>query len=287
MHLIISLITIWLLLISPILGQVWSESALFPLPEGYENLNHVTAASWEPGIYLLDDLRLEVVLLDATGAIQNRYGGWGTGPLLLDLPKDLVVGENSVFVLDMGGPRILRLDMRLNPVSETPLPAEFLPRTFIRDNRQRFWVSFEDLAGLYLYNDDGRLLDVVADETSGMAVLRCPLLLARSSQGIAVWDPVAATVSLFRFSGQLYRRLPIGLDTIVLDIEWLGNALILATPDGIWHLDLETGDLGLIFNKAGFVDLTSRERPSALRREFRLYGLNSQKGVLSVLEQVP
>ena len=134
---------------------------------------------------------------------EHRYGGWGTGSLALDLPRELRVAENSVFVLDQGGPRILRLDARLNPVAVTLLPEGRMPLSFIRDTQQRFWVAFEHYPGLQLFNDDGILVDEIADESSGSEAVLHPVLMAASQSEIAVWDPIDRTICLFYHSGQL------------------------------------------------------------------------------------
>lgn len=273
------LIGVWLALpVSPVDAQQWVETSSVTLPAPADGLVRVAAAPWNDNLYLLDGLRLEVLAVDADGRLLQRYGGWGTGALALDLPRDMAVAENSVFVLDQGGYQILRLDSRLNPVATTPLPEDRLPCSFIRDGRQRFWVIFENLAGLYLYSDDGTLVDVVADEASGTAAVLHPALIAGSYGRVAVWDPVEAVIYLFHLSGQLDRRLPLQREPSVLAMVWIGELLLLATPEGIIQVNPADGQITPLPLAHGCVDLAYRS-PA-------LFGLD-QSGTIHVLHPVP
>ncbi|MFB0515784.1 MAG: hypothetical protein ACETWG_04160 [Candidatus Neomarinimicrobiota bacterium] len=265
-------------LAAPAAAQKWIEAPPIPLSLPADGLVQVAAAPWGDGLYFLDGLRLEVLAADAHGRLRQRYGGWGTGALALDLPRDLVVAENSVFVLDQGGQQILRLDARLNPVSTTPLPGDQLPLAFIRDAQQRFWVTFENQAGLYLYADDGTVLDVVADEASGAVAVLHPSLLAASDNRIAVWDPIDAIIYLFHLSGRLDRRLPLQWERPVLAIEWAGERLLLATTAGLLQVNPADATVTSLPVAGGVIDLAARFP--------NIYVLD-QTGILHVLQPVP
>ncbi|UCD37745.1 MAG: hypothetical protein JSW54_13145 [Fidelibacterota bacterium] len=239
-------------------SQEWEEGAAIPLPIPFSGLAKVAAAPWGEDFYFLDDQALEVAAIDREGRRLNRYGGWGTGSLSLDMPVCLALAENSVFVLDQGKYQILRLDARLNPIVTTPLPADWLPLTFIRDARQRFWIAFEGQSGLYLYDDEGVLVDVVADEASGTAVVLQPTLLAVGSSGVAVLDPFEAVIYLFHLSGQPIRRLAITARQPVLSMVWAGDKLLLTTGNELLEVDLMNGRIGPLHKYSGVVDLAYR-----------------------------
>ncbi len=258
-------------------GQQWAEVAAIPLEISSNGLSQVEVPLWDDGFYFLNSLSLEVLATDARGQLRQRYGGWGAGASSLDLPRNLALAENSVFVLDQGKHHIIRLDTRLNPVSISPLPSDNLPSAFIRDSRQRFWVAFENQAGLYIYDDKGQLVDVAADEASGSAVILHPDLLAASSTAIAIWDHVDALICLLRLSGQVYQRLPVPGRSIVA-LEWVGEQLIAATTDEIFRIDTSNGMATPLLQSAGIIGLTYR---SPL-----LYVLD-QAGTLRVFRQVP
>lgn len=259
-------------------GQQWTEVASIPLEISSNGLTQVAVPLWDEGFYFLNNLSLEVLVCGANGQLRQRYGGWGAGALSLDLPRSLALAENSVFVLDQGQHRIIRLDTRLNPVSVTPLPSDNLPAAFIRDSRQRFWVAFENQAGLYIYDDRGRLVDVAADEASGSAVILHPDLLAASPTAIAVWDQVDALICLLRLSGQVYRRLLLPSARPIVALEWIDEQLIAATSDEILQIDPSDGATITLLQSVGIVDLTYR---SPL-----LYVLD-QAGSLRVFQQIP
>ena len=234
----------------------------------------VVPSSWGAGFYLLDELRLEVVSIDRNGALLHRFGGWGDGAGSLDFPVDLAEGENSVFVLDQGRHQILRLDARLNPIVATPLPDDRLATAFVRDAQQRFWVIFENFAGLQIYNDDGDLLDVVADESSGSVAVLHPEELAATPAGVAVWDPVEGAIFIFHLSGQLQRRLPLlGRELAIADLEWVAGNVLLAGENELLEGDIRDGAVRRLYPAAGIIDLAYRA-PA-------LYGL-SRTGAIRV-----
>ncbi len=270
---------IWLTsLVAPAAAQEWVETTAITLPAPADGLVRVAAAPWSDGFYILDGLRLEVLAFDTHGRLLQRYGGWGTGALSLDLPRDLAVAENSVFVLDQGGHQILRLDSRLNPVAATPLPDDLSPDAFIRDERQRFWVTFENRAGVYLYQDDGTLVDVVADEASGAAAVHHPALLAGSPARVAVWDPADAVVYLFHLSGRLDRRLPLPGEWPILAMVWADEQLLLAAAEGLIMVNPSDTQVTPLPFAAGVVDLAYRSPV--------VYALDPA-GLLHVLHQLP
>ncbi|UCH61730.1 MAG: hypothetical protein JSU77_07895 [Fidelibacterota bacterium] len=259
-------------------AQEWIETSPISLTALSGGQGQVAAAYWDDGFYLLDDLNLEVLSIDANGQLRQRYGGWGTGVLSLDLPRDLAVAENSIFVLDQDRHQIVRLDSRLNPVATTPLPDDLLPDAFIRDVRQRFWVTFENHAGLHLYYDDGLLVDVVADEASGTAAVLHPSLLAESPTSVAVWDPIDAAICLFHLSGQLDRRLPLLPERPILAMVWANGFLMLTTGKELLQLNPTNGQVKSLPGTTGIIDLAYR--PPGL------YGLD-QAGMLRAFQQVP
>jgi len=259
-------------------AQEWIEFAPIPLALPSDGLVRVAAAPWDDGLYFLNGLSLEVLAADTSGRLRQRYGGWGTGALSLDLPRDLAVAENSVFVLDQGGHQIVRLDPRLNPVATTPLPGDRLPEALIRDVRQRFWVAFENRAGIFLYDDSGILVDVVADEASGAAAVLHPTLLAESPTAVAVLDPFDAVICLFYLSGQLDRRLPLRWERPVLAMVWVEGLLLLATGEELLQVNPANGQVTPLPGTTGIVDLAYRS-PA-------LYGLD-QAGILRVFHRVP
>jgi hypothetical protein len=259
-------------------AQVWAEVSPIPLPIPSEGLVKVIAAPWGDNYYFLDELSMEVLATNYRGGLEYRYGGWGTGSMSLDLPRELAVAENSVFVLDQGGPRILRLDTRLNPVAVTPLPEDRVPLTFIRDTRQRFWVAFEHYPGLQLFNDEGNLVDELADESSGSAAILHPVLMAASHLEVAVWDPIDRLICLFYHSGQLRHRFPLpGLHS-VLAMTWAGPILLVATEEEVFEIDPTHGEVKPLPPTKGIIALTYRAP--------NVYGLD-RSGILRVLLPVP
>ncbi len=259
-------------------AQEWIETPPRTLTALSNGLVQVAAAHWDNGFYLLDGLSLEVLSIAAQGRLRQRYGGWGTGVLSLDLPRDLAVAENSVFVLDQGRHQIVRLDSRLNPVTTTPLPDDPLPDAFIRDVRQRFWVAFENRAGLHLYDDNGLLVDVVADEASGAAAVLHPALLAESPTAVAVWDPIDAVICLFHFSGRLDRRLPLPSERPILAMVWVNGSLVLTTGEELLQVNPADGRVTALPGMTGIIDLAYRS-PT-------LYGLDLT-GTLRAFQQAP
>ncbi len=262
---------------APSTAQTLHESRRLPLPSPTDGLVAVEAAPWDDGFYYLDSRSLEVLAADVTGAVHYRYGGWGSGVDALDLPWALAAAENSVFVLDQGRIQIIRLDSRLNPVAVTPLPDDRLPIDFIRDTRQRFWVIFEHRAGLYLFDDSGGQLDVVADEASGAATVQHPALLTETPTGVAVWDPVAKEVFGFHLSGDLDWRFPIEPGAPLLAMTSLDASLFLVAENEIILLNREDRQLHRLPHSAGFIDLAVK-KPA-------LYGLDPD-GFLRVLHLI-
>ncbi|MCH7496997.1 MAG: hypothetical protein IH971_04000 [Candidatus Marinimicrobia bacterium] len=228
------------------------------LPDTQGGAVRVVPSSWDDGFYLLDELRLEVVSIDRNGTLRHRFGGWGESAGSLDFPVDLAVGENSVFVLDQGRHQIVRLDARLNPVAATPLPEDRLATAFVRDAQLRFWVIFENFAGLQIYGDNGDLLDVVADEGSGSAAVFHPEQLAASRDAVAAWDPVEGAIFIFYLSGQLQRRLPIGKELAFADMVWVAGKILLAGAGGLWEVDTRDGVVSRVYPAAGIIDLAYR-----------------------------
>ncbi|MCH7858622.1 MAG: hypothetical protein IID14_02865 [Candidatus Marinimicrobia bacterium] len=257
-----------------LIAQTLDESSRHPLPSPADGLVAVKAAPWDDSFYYLDSHNLEILAADIHGTVHYRYGGWGSGVDALDLPWALAVAENSIFVLDQGRNQIIRLDPRLNPVAVTPLPDDRLPIAFVRDIRQRFWVLFEHRAGLYLFDDNGTVLDVVADETSGAAAVYHPTLLTATPTGIAVWDSVAEEVLGFHLSGNFHWRFPIKHGGPFLAMASLDASLFLVTEKEILLLNWEDRQLRLLPHSAGFIDLEVEET--------ELYGLDPG-GFLRVL----
>lgn len=259
-------------------AQVWAEVAPIPLPIPNEGLARVSASPWDDRFYLLNELSSEILAANSRGRLEYRFGGWGTGSMALDLPRELLVAENSVFILDQGGFRILRLDARLNPVTVTPLPEERIPLTFIRDSRQRFWVAFENYPGLQLFNDEGLLVDELADESSGSAAVLHPALLAASQSEVAVWDPIDRTICLFYHSGQLHHRLPLPEFQSVLALTWAGQLLLVASEEGLLAVHPINGDVQPLPSTKGIIALTYRAP--------NVYGLDPS-GILRVFRPIP
>jgi len=189
-----------------------------------------------------------------------------------------VVAENSIFVLDQGRHQIVRLDSRLNPVVTTPLPDDPLPDALIRDVRQRFWIAFENRAGLHLYDDNGLLVDVVADEASGTAAVLHPTLLAESPTAVAVWDPIDAVICLFHLSGRLDRCLPLQTEQPILAMVWANGFLMLTTGEELLQVNPANGRVKSLPGITGIIDLAYR--PPGL------YGLD-QAGIIRAFQQVP
>ena len=245
-------------LATQLLAQHWVPKSPIPLPAPAEGLESLVAATWGDGFYLLDGLSLEVVSIDGRGVLQRRFGGWGDGPLSLDFPRDLAVAENSVFVLDQGRHQVLRLDARLNPVSSTPLPDDQFPAVFARDARQRFWVIFENRAGLHLFDDQGTLLDVVGDETSGTAAILHPTLIAVSPNEVAVWDAVESSISILHLSGQQRRRLPLEWGGALRAMVWSDRHLMLAADHALLQFDPADGTVRPLALSEDAIDLAYR-----------------------------
>ncbi|MEE9163109.1 MAG: hypothetical protein V3U35_09105 [Candidatus Neomarinimicrobiota bacterium] len=240
------------------MAQQWVAKGSIPLPAPAEGLVSLVASTWSEGFFLLDGLSLEVLSVDGQGDLRRRFGGWGDGPLSLDFPRDLAVAENSVFVLDQGRHQVLRLDARLNPVSRTPLPEDYFPALFARDARQRFWVVFENRAGLHLFDDQGTLLDVVGDEASGSAAILHPTLIAASPNEVAVWDAMDRSISILHLSGRQRRRLPLEWEGAVRAMVWSDEHLILAADNALLQFDPADGTVRPLALSENAIDLAYR-----------------------------
>jgi hypothetical protein len=235
----------------------------------------VAAAPWSSNLYLLDELQLQIIAVSPLGEILYKYGGWGTGTLSLDYPVHLIAIENSVFVLDQGQWQILRLDAMLNPVAVTPLPDYGLPLSFCRDVQRRFWVIYENQTGIFIYDEAGGLIDVVADRTDGIAVILHPTLMASSPEGIAVWDAVEGALYIFRLSGQFVGKRPLIDDQAPIAMVWERGQLLLTTGDQLLVLPSLEAVITPVAGTSNLVDLTARSPqiigldPSGVLRVFR------------------
>jgi hypothetical protein len=235
----------------------------------------VAAAPWSTNFYLLDELQLQIIAVSPRSEILYKYGGWGTGTLSLDLPVHLIAVENSVFVLDQGQRQILRLDAMLNPVAVTPLPDDRLPLSFCRDVQRRFWVIYENQAGIFVYDEAGGLIDIVADRTDGLAVLLHPSLITSSHQGIAVWDSIEGTLYIFRLSGQFVGKRLLADDQAPIAMVWVGGQLLLTTGNQLLALPSLEAMITPVAGTSNLVDLTTRPPqligldPSGVLRVFR------------------
>lgn len=187
-------------------------------------ISSIVASPWDDLIYALDSENMEVLALSPEGSIVYRYGGWGSGTQALDTPVAILAAENSVFVIDQGNRKIVRLDARLNPVSITPLPSDDWPLDFARDNQQRFWVIYEGVPGIRILNEAGAEVDVLGDANSGAHAMIQPQIISYSGSIMAVYDADAHVVQLLSMSGRStasYTNLPHGrpLNLAILDGE--------------------------------------------------------------------
>ena len=180
--------------------------------------------------------------VDAAGLVRFRYGGWGTGPEALDMAIALDAGENSIFVLDQGRRSIIWLDLQLNRIAETQLPQDDEPVGFVRDSRRQFWIIMEGRPGLHLFDDQGALLTVIGDQTSGDDGILAPLLIAAYDGLMAVWDDHRQAVCLLSESGAVERWLPIGEVVRPIDLAFTGNAIYILTDEGVMAADITTGE---------------------------------------------
>ncbi|MFC1484043.1 hypothetical protein ACFL5M_01030 [Candidatus Neomarinimicrobiota bacterium] len=253
----------------------WSIHTRIQLPRQLAGIGKVAAAAWSSNFYLLDELQLQIIAVSPRGEILYKYGGWGTGTLSLDLPVHLIAVENSVFVLDQGQRQILRLDAMLNPVAVAPLPDDRLPLSFCRDVQRRFWVIYENQAGIFVYDEAGGLIDIVADRTDGLAVILHPSLIASSHQGIAVWDSIEGTLYIFRLSGQFVGKRSLTDDQAPIAMVWVGGQLLLTTGDQLLVLPSLEAMITPVAGTSNLVDLTTRPPeligldPSGVLRVFR------------------
>ncbi len=224
-------------LIGPLAGQTLVETARIPLAFPVDGLTRLAATPWGDRFYLLDEQNLEVLAVDRSGTVTGRFGGWGSGPQALDLPRDILFAENSLFILDEGQRRILRLDMGLNPVAATPLTIDRRPLAFTRDSQQRFWVLFENMAGALVLSDDGSRLDLVGDEAGGNALVLDPTHIAQGRHRLAIWERSTAEVVIFKSSGALMERLPFPGPSQLRDLVLFDGTIVLLTEDGLQQLD--------------------------------------------------
>ena len=224
-------------LIGPLAAQSLVETARIPLPFPVDGLTKVAATPWGDRFYLLDQQNLEVLAVDRSGTVTGRFGGWGSGPQSLDLPLDILFAENSLFILDEGQRKILRLDAGLNPVAATPLTIDRRPLAFTRDSQQRFWVLFENMAGALVISDDGSRLDLVGDEAGGTSMVLDPAHIARGRHRLAIWDRSAAEVVIFKSSGALMERWPFPSSSELRDLVLLDGTIVLLTEGGLQLLD--------------------------------------------------
>ncbi len=224
-------------LTGPLAGQSLVETARIPLPFPVDGLTRLAATPWGDRFYLLDEQNLEVLAVNRSGVVTGRFGGWGSGPQALDLPRDILFAENSLFILDEGQRRILRLDAGLNPVAATPLAIDRRPLAFTRDSQQRFWVLFENMAGAVVLSDDGSRLDVVGDEAGGAAMVLDPTHIARGRHRLAIWERSAAEVVIFKTSGALMERLPLPAPSQLWDLVLFDGTIVLFTEGGLQQLD--------------------------------------------------
>lgn len=256
----------------PVSAQGLVEIRILLLTDPPEGMADFAMPPWGEPCFVLDQLRMEVIAFRADGEVAGRYGGWGTGSMALDFPLSIEAAENSLFVLDQGRRQILRLDPQLNPVAITPLPAEHLPVAFVRDTQQRFWVSFENRAGVLLIDDRGTLLDVIGDERSGGTAVHHPALLAPTAAGTAVWDEVNGSLFLYQLSGRLLRQISLPDVKGVLDMAVLDVWLFLLTSDGCLAIDTESGRTRLLAGCDGVISIVSRSP--------YLYGLHQEGKLL-------
>jgi hypothetical protein len=254
---------------------MWSIHTSIQLPRQQAGIVRVAAAPWSSNFYLLDDLQLQIIAVSPLGEILYKYGGWCTGTLSLDYPVHLIALENSVFVLDQGQRQILRLDAMLNPVAATPLPDDHLPLSFCRDVQRRFWVIYENQAGIFVYEESGDLIDMVADRTDGLAVILHPSLIASSPEGIAVWDSIEGMLYIFRLSGQFVGKRPLADDQAPIAMVWERGQLLLTTGDQLLVLPSFEAVITPVAGTLNLVDLTTRSPqligldPSGVLRVFR------------------
>ena len=192
--------------------------------------------------------------IDILAAIPTRPSGYEEESKSIGGYRTLFVKVTTV----NGKPQILRLDAHLNLVATTTLPEDRLPQAFIRDAQQRFWIIFQDQAGLYLFDDDGHLLDGVAEHSSGEAAVLQPSLIAASPTRVAVWEAVGRTIYLFHLSGQLVKRIPVQWERPVQAMIWAGRVLVLTTGSELLQIDPWDGRTTVLPHSGGIIDLAFR-----------------------------
>ena len=228
----------WVWLLAAGLNPASGQQATFSLPLASRSYSAaVTLPGWPSTLYLLDMDRSELVLIDSDGALQARYGGWGSGAQGLDYPVALLAAENSIWILDQGTQRILRLDPRLNEVATLLLPEGSFPLAFARDRQQRFWVARDSEPGLQLIDDAGLLLQAVGDGKAGTAIIQRPTHMAPFSDGMLVWDALSLELLRINLSGHIESRQPLEIEGEVLDMAPSGGTVLLLTPNALWRLD--------------------------------------------------
>ncbi|MCK4577991.1 MAG: hypothetical protein KAU50_04330 [Candidatus Marinimicrobia bacterium] len=203
----------------------------------------VTALAATPGLegyFAIDSHNLELLRIDGAGRVTNRFGGWGVDDQSLDLPVDLDLAENSIFVLDQGKRQIMRFDLRLNLVGTTPLDADLLPVSFARDAQQRFWVACRDRAGLFLYDDFGILLGFVGNEASGERLISAPGRISAGAGSIAVIDDAQATVHIIDLSGSHVATVPFEIKGIITGFVWTDELLAISSEHRIKFMNTAT-----------------------------------------------
>ena len=213
---------------------------------------------WPDRFYYLDTARMEVLAADGKGQVLHRYGGWGSGPHALDLPIGLLAAENSVWVLDQAAGKIVRLDSRLNPVAELPLPGNGLPSHFVRDAWQRLWIASEQRPGLTIIDDTGRLVDRIGDGSGSGGLVQHPGLLVADGESVLVWDPVARELVTVALSGTIARRTALAIPGLVLALAPHAGGVAILTDQAVWRW-VDGKLVRSIANGHGWVDLVDHE----------------------------
>lgn len=247
----------WTGLLAVCLSSAFGQQTDFLLP--FDSPSYAAAATlpgWPSALYLLDIDRSEIVLLASDGAVQVRYGGWGSGAQGLDYPVALLAAENSIWILDQGAQRILRLDPRLNEVAALILPEGSFPLVFARDSQQRFWVARESEPGLQIIDDAGALLQAVGDGKAGSPIIQRPTRLAPVSDGMLVWDALLLELLRINLSGHIESRQLLDIEGELLDMAHIGGAVLLLTSKALWRLDGRA--LSRVADNDGWVALVRR-----------------------------
>jgi sugar lactone lactonase YvrE len=157
-------------------------------------------------LLLVDTPRNLVIELDLEGRELKRAGKTrdGNGPVEFDLPTDVAVNHNHIFVLDRSGTRVQVFDLGLNLESKFDLPRGKEPR-IDRDNGLsadadgNVYISSQRTSAVRVYNLGGHLLAAFGQSGTRVGEFAAPKgLWVDSRNRLYVADSGNGRVQLFQ-----------------------------------------------------------------------------------------